>query len=38
MLIATFAIPLIALTLTPLLRRVLVRVSRHQYPILSKTP
>jgi len=38
MLIAMFAIPLIALTLTPLLRRVLVRVSRHQYPILSKTP
>ena len=36
--VAAIAIPLVALTLTPLLRRLLVRVSRHQYPILSKTP
>ncbi|HTD97350.1 MAG TPA: DUF2062 domain-containing protein [Edaphobacter sp.] len=33
--IAAVAIPLIALPLTPLLRRLLVRVERHQYPIIS---
>jgi len=32
--IASMAIPIIALALTPLLRRLLVRVERHQYPIL----
>jgi uncharacterized protein (DUF2062 family) len=32
--IATVAIPLIALALTPLLRKLLVRVEHHQYPIL----
>ena len=31
------AIPLLALILTPLLRRLLVRVTRHQYPLLSQT-
>lgn len=34
--LATVTIPLLALALTPLLRRALVRVDRHQYPILSK--
>jgi hypothetical protein len=29
------AIPVLALSLTPLLRRLLKRVERHQYPILS---
>jgi uncharacterized protein (DUF2062 family) len=33
--IAIIAIPPIALALTPLLRRLLKRVERHQYPILS---
>ncbi len=33
--LAAIAIPVIALTLTPLLRRLLVRVEHHQYPILS---
>jgi uncharacterized protein (DUF2062 family) len=32
--IAAVAIPLIALALTPLLRKLLVRVEHHQYPIL----
>jgi uncharacterized protein (DUF2062 family) len=32
--IAAVAIPLFALALTPLLRKLLVRVERHQYPIL----
>jgi len=32
--IAVIAIPIIALALTPILRRLLVRVERHQYPIL----
>jgi uncharacterized protein (DUF2062 family) len=35
--LAVFAIPTIALTLTPLLRRFLERVEHHQYPILSAT-
>jgi uncharacterized protein (DUF2062 family) len=33
--LAAVAIPLVALALTPLLRRLLVRVERHQYPILT---
>ncbi|MGD0446311.1 MAG: DUF2062 domain-containing protein [Edaphobacter sp.] len=33
--LAAIAIPLLALVLTPLLRRLLSRVERHQYPILS---
>jgi uncharacterized protein (DUF2062 family) len=32
--IAIVAAPLLALALTPLLRRLLIRVNRHQYPIL----
>jgi uncharacterized protein (DUF2062 family) len=32
--IAVIAIPLIALALTPLLRKLLIRVERHQYPVL----
>ena len=36
--IAAVAVPIIALALTPLLRRLLRRVERHQYPILSTTP
>ena len=32
--IATVAIPVIALALTPILRKLLVRVEHHQYPIL----
>jgi uncharacterized protein (DUF2062 family) len=35
MILAAVAVPLVALTLTPLLRRLLARVERHQYPILS---
>lgn len=35
--LAAVAIPLVALALTPLLRRLLARVERHQYPILSIT-
>jgi uncharacterized protein (DUF2062 family) len=35
--LAAVAIPLLALILTPLLRRLLVRVTRHQYPLLSQT-
>jgi len=35
--IAVIAIPLIALALTPLLRKLLHRVARHQYPIISTT-
>jgi uncharacterized protein (DUF2062 family) len=34
--VAALGIPLIALALTPFLRRLLVRVHRHQYPILSQ--
>jgi uncharacterized protein (DUF2062 family) len=37
-LLATVAIPLIALALTPLLRKLLSRVAHHQYPLLSLTP
>jgi hypothetical protein len=37
-LIAAVAIPLCALALTPLLRRLLTRIQRHQYPILAKSP
>jgi uncharacterized protein (DUF2062 family) len=33
--IAAVAIPLVALVLTPFLRKLLARVERHQYPILS---
>jgi uncharacterized protein (DUF2062 family) len=36
--VAAAAVPLIALALTPLLRKVLVRIERHQYPILSTPP
>ena len=36
--IAAIAIPFSALALTPLLRRLLVQVQRHQYPILSRAP
>ena len=36
--LAAVAVPLVALTLTPLLRRLLLRVERHQYPILSLDP
>ena len=32
--VAVLAAPLLALALTPLLRRLLTRVQRHQYPIL----
>jgi len=34
--LAAAAIPLLALILRPMLRRLLVRVTRHQYPILSQ--
>lgn len=34
---AAIAIPIIALALTPFLRRLLKRVERHQYPILSSS-
>jgi uncharacterized protein (DUF2062 family) len=33
--LAAVAVPLVALALTPMLRRILVRVERHQYPILT---
>jgi uncharacterized protein (DUF2062 family) len=36
--LATVTIPLIALALTPLLRKLLARVERHQYPILAMAP
>jgi hypothetical protein len=36
--LAAVAVPLFALALTPLLRRLLVRVQRHQYPILATPP
>jgi uncharacterized protein (DUF2062 family) len=36
--LAVFAVPTIALTLTPFLRRLLERVDHHQYPLLSATP
>ncbi len=35
LILAALAIPVLALALTPLLRRLLVRVERHQYPILT---
>jgi uncharacterized protein (DUF2062 family) len=35
--IAVITAPLIALALTPLLRKLLLRVERHQYPIISGT-
>jgi uncharacterized protein (DUF2062 family) len=35
--LAAVAIPLVALALTPILRRLLSRVERHQYPILTIT-
>jgi uncharacterized protein (DUF2062 family) len=34
--LAALAVPLFALALTPILRRVLVRVQHHQYPLLSE--
>jgi uncharacterized protein (DUF2062 family) len=36
--VAAIAVPVIALALTPVLRRLLIRVDRHQYPILAHTP
>jgi hypothetical protein len=36
--IAAITIPLVALALTPILRKLLARVERHQYPILSIEP
>jgi uncharacterized protein (DUF2062 family) len=36
--VAIVAIPLAELALTPILRRLLARIERHQYPILSMTP
>ena len=33
--LAAAAIPILALLLTPILRRLLVRVTKHQYPLLS---
>ncbi len=36
--LAAIAIPTIALALTPILRRLLRRIDRHQYPILSPKP
>jgi uncharacterized protein (DUF2062 family) len=33
--LAAIAIPIIALALTPLLERLLIRVDRHQYPLLA---
>jgi uncharacterized protein (DUF2062 family) len=35
--VAVVAVPVIALGLTPFLRRLLRRVERHQYPVLSST-
>jgi hypothetical protein len=32
--VAIVGVPLLALALTPLLRRLLLRVNRHQYPVL----
>ena len=34
--LAAIAIPAIALVLTPILNRLLIRVDRHQYPVLSQ--
>jgi uncharacterized protein (DUF2062 family) len=36
--LAAITVPLIALSLTPVLARLLIRIDRHQYPILSHTP
>jgi uncharacterized protein (DUF2062 family) len=36
--LAAITAPLVAFALTPILRRLLIRVDRHQYPILSHTP
>jgi uncharacterized protein (DUF2062 family) len=36
--LATVTIPLIALALTPFLRKLLARVERHQYPLLTMAP
>jgi uncharacterized protein (DUF2062 family) len=36
--LAAITVPLIALALTPILRRLLIRIDRHQYPILSQAP
>ncbi|WP_254063939.1 DUF2062 domain-containing protein [Granulicella sp. S190] len=36
-LLAALAIPILALALTPILRRLLKRVEHHQYPLLSAT-
>jgi uncharacterized protein (DUF2062 family) len=35
--IATITVPLIAFALTPLFRKLLLRIERHQYPIVSST-
>lgn len=36
--IAAVTVPLLALALTPLLRHLLARIQRHQYPILPQAP
>jgi uncharacterized protein (DUF2062 family) len=36
--LAAITVPLIAFALTPILRRLLIRIDRHQYPILSQAP
>jgi uncharacterized protein (DUF2062 family) len=36
--LAAITVPLIAFALTPILRRLLIRIDRHQYPILSQEP
>jgi hypothetical protein len=38
LIVAAVTIPLVALALTPVLRGLLTRVERHQYPILSLAP
>jgi uncharacterized protein (DUF2062 family) len=36
--LAAIAAPLIALALTPILQKLLIRVDRHQYPVLAHAP
>jgi hypothetical protein len=36
--LAAIAVPLIALALTPILQKLLIRVDRHQYPVLAHAP
>jgi hypothetical protein len=36
--LAAIAIPIVALALIPILRKLLARVERHQYPLLSEAP